>query len=236
MKVVILAGGKGTRLSEYTKKIPKPMVKVGKKTMIENIMEIYEMQGFDDFVIAAGYKYKIIQKYFAQKKFEAKNIKIINTGISSMTGLRIKKLQKILKKETFFLTYGDGLSNINIKKLVKFHRKKKYIATMTVVHPPARFGEVSFNNNRIVKFEEKPQLQKGWINGGFFVFEPKIFKILTYQNTMLERDALQKLVKKKQISAYPHKGFWYCMDNVRDKVNLEKMIKYKSPPWLKINN
>ncbi len=229
MKVVILAGGKGTRLSEYTKTIPKPMIKIGNKTILEHIIQYYEKFGFKDFIIASGYKSKIIENHFKYKK----NIKIINTGLNTLTGLRIKKLEKYLNK-TFMLTYGDGLSNINLYKLLKFHKKNKRLATLTSVHPPARFGEIQIKKNLVSEFEEKPQLQKGWINGGFFVFEPGFFKFLsTKKNVMLEREPMQKMVKKGELSAYKHEGFWFCMDNLRDKNVLENLVKLKKAPWLK---
>ena len=229
MKVVILAGGKGTRLSEYTKTIPKPMIKIGNKTILEHIIQYYEKFGFKEFIIASGYKSKIIENHFKKKK----HIKIINTGLNTLTGLRIKKLEKYLN-ETFMLTYGDGLSNINLDRLLKFHKKSKRLATLTSVHPPARFGEIQTKKNLVSKFEEKPQLQKGWINGGFFVFEPGFFKFLSIRkNVMLEREPLQKLVKKKELSAYEHEDFWFCMDNLRDKNVLENLVKFKKAPWLK---
>ena len=227
MIAVILAGGKGTRISEYTKTIPKPMIKIGKIPILEHIVNIYFKYGIKKIVIAAGYKSKIIKSYFKNKK----NIQVINTGTNSLTGLRIKKLENIIGNNQFCLTYGDGLSDINIKKLIKAHNKSKKISTMTIVHPPARFGEVEFKNNLILKFEEKPQLQKGWINGGFFVFESKFIKLLTKKNVMLEREPLLKLVKKKELNAYIHEGFWYCMDNLRDKQVLEKLNKKKKVPW-----
>ena len=233
MKVVILAGGKGTRLSEYTKLLPKPMVKIGGKPIIEHIINIYRKYGFSDFIIATGYKSKEIKKFFEKKNFSPKiNINIVDTGLNTLTGLRIKKLEKIIGNERFMLTYGDGLSNVNIKKLINYHIKNKSILTLTAVHPPARFGELTFNKRVVKKFEEKPQLQKGWINGGFFVVEPDFFKILTKKNIMLEREPITKLVKMKKISAYAHNGFWYCMDNLRDKIVLEDLSKIKKLPWL----
>ena len=228
MKVIILAGGKGTRLAEYTNLIPKPMVKIGKKAILEHIISYYQKFGFNEFIIAAGYKSKIIKDHFKNKK----NIRVIDTGLNTLTGLRIKKLEKYIN-ETFMLTYGDGLSNIDLHKLLKFHKKNKKLMTLTSVHPPARFGEIKLKNNLITKFEEKPQLQNGWINGGFFVIEPGFFKYLSgKKNVMLERDPIKKLVKRKQIAAYCHNDFWYCMDNVRDKVILEDLFKSKKAPWM----
>lgn len=235
MKVVILAGGKGSRLSEYTTKIPKPMVKIGSKPLIVHIMNIYIKYGHKDFIIAAGYKSHVIKKYFEKKsnKIHKANIRIINTGLNTLTALRIKKLEKYLKNETFMLTYGDGISNIDLKKLLAFHKKNKKVATMTAVHPPVRFGELEFNNKRILKFEEKPQLQKGWINGGYFVLNSDIFKYLDCKNVMFERDPITKLVKSKQICAFPHKNFWACVDTKRDKDLLEELIVKKKIEWLK---
>ncbi len=227
MLAVILAGGKGTRISEYTKSIPKPMIKIGNKPIIEHIINIYFKYGVKKIIIAAGYKFKIIKSHFKKDK----KVIVINTGLNSLTGLRIKKLSKIIGNNKFFLTYGDGLSNINIKKLLEAHNKSKKIGTMTIVHPPARFGEVEFKKNLITSFEEKPQLQKGWINGGFFVFEPTFLKVLNQKNVMLEREPLQRLVKKKQLNAYIHRSFWFCMDNLRDKQVLEKLNKSKKKYW-----
>ena len=229
MKVVILAGGKGSRLTEYTKTIPKPMVKIGNKTILEHIIDYYKKFGLEEFIIASGYKSKIIEDYFKNKK----NIKIINTGLNTLTGLRLKKIQRYLNK-TFMLTYGDGLSDINLNKLLLFHKKNKKLVTLTSVHPPARFGELEIKKNLVSKFEEKPQLQKGWINGGFFVIESQFSNYLKpTENVMLEREPLSVLVKQKQLAAFCHKGFWYCMDNLRDKNVLEGLYKSKKAPWLK---
>jgi glucose-1-phosphate cytidylyltransferase len=231
MKVVILAGGKGTRVSEYTRLIPKPMVPIGSKPILEHIIKYYMKFGFKEFIIASGYKHSIIENYFKNKKNFAK-IKVINTGVGTLTGSRLKKLANELK-ETFMLTYGDGLSNINLKKLLNFHKKSKKKITLTAVHPPARFGELSISRGTVTKFEEKPQLQKGWINGGFFVIEPEFLKFIENKNVMLERSPLTKAVKTKNLAAYKHKGFWFCMDTLRDKKVLDTMIKNKKSPWLK---
>ncbi len=233
MKCVILAGGKGSRLSEYTKSIPKPMVKIGGKPIIHHIIDYYRKYKFNEFIIAGGYKYSVIKKYFKNKKNSKYSVKVINTGINTLTGLRIKKLKKFLDNETFMMTYGDGLSNIKLDKLLVFHKKNKKIMTISAVHPPARFGELNFKRNLVTQFKEKPQLQKGWINGGFFVIEPDIFKILSNKNVMLEREPISQIVKRKQICAFRHKGFWYCMDNMRDKKVLESLYKLKKLNWLK---
>ena len=231
MKCVILAGGKGTRISEYTKTIPKPMIKIGSKPILEHIINYYIKFGFKDFIIAGGYKFSVIKNYFKKKK-KFVNIKVIDTGLSSLTGKRLFKLKKELN-DTFMLTYGDGLSNVNIKKLLKFHKKHKKKITMTAVHPPARFGELEINKNLVKKFEEKPQLQKGWINGGFFVVEPEFINFIGNKNVMLERSPLTKAVKSKNLMAFKHTGFWFCIDTLRDKKLLETMIKNKKSPWLK---
>ena len=231
MKCVILAGGKGTRISEYTKSIPKPMIKIGSKPILEHIINYYTKYGFKDFIIAGGYKCSIIKKYF-KKKNNLIRIRVINTGVLSLTGKRLIKLKKELKS-TFMLTYGDGLSNVNLSKLLKFHKKNKKKITMTAVHPPARFGELEIDKNIVKRFEEKPQLQRGWINGGFFVVEPEFLSFIGNKNVMLERSPMSKAVKTKNLSAFKHTGFWFCMDTLRDKKVLEEMIKNKKSPWLK---
>ena len=231
MKCVILAGGKGTRISEYTKLIPKPMIKIGSKPILEHIINYYMKYGFKDFIIAGGYKYSIIKSYFKKRKILAK-IKVINTGNSSLTGKRLIKLKNELT-DTFMLTYGDGLSNVDLNKLLKCHKKNKKKITMTAVHPPARFGELEINNSLVKRFEEKPQLQRGWINGGFFVVEPEFLKFIGSKNVMLERSPLTKAVKTKNLAAYKHSGFWFCMDTLRDKKVLEAMLKNKKSLWLK---
>lgn len=231
MKIVILAGGKGTRISEYTKSIPKPMVQIGSKPILQHIINYYMRFGFKDFLIASGYKHSIIKSYFEKKKISA-NIKVINTGVETLTGTRLKKLSNELK-ETFMLTYGDGLSNVNLKSLLKFHKTNKKKITVTAVHPPARFGELSINKNLVSEFEEKPQLQKGWINGGFFVVEPGFLELIGKKNVMLERSPMSKAVKTKNLAAYRHEGFWFCMDTLRDKKVLEAMLRNKKAPWVK---
>tara|TARA_Y100001970_G_scaffold135667_1_gene167052 strand:- start:2111 stop:2806 length:696 start_codon:yes stop_codon:yes gene_type:complete len=231
MKVVILAGGKGTRISEYTKLIPKPMVQIGSKPIIEHIINYYIKFGFKDFIIATGYKHIIVKNYFKKKKLAAQ-INVVNTGVETLTGLRIKKLANMLN-ETFLLTYGDGLSNVNLRNLLNFHKKNKKLITLTAVHPPARFGELTINGDLVKAFEEKPQLQKGWINGGFFVIEPEFLNLFGNNNVMLERQPMQKAVKTKNLAAYKHTGFWFAMDTLRDKRVLDTLIKTKKAPWLK---
>ena len=226
MKVVILAGGYGTRLSEYTKLIPKPMVKVGGKPIILRIINLYKKYGFKEFYIALGYKGNYIKKFF-KNRFKDIDINLIDTGINTMTGGRLRRLIKFLDKETFLMTYGDGLSDINLKKLVSFHQRNKSIMTLTAVRPPARFGSIKIKNNFVHYFKEKSSVDEGWINGGFFVFEPEIFNYLKNDTTYLERDPFEKLAKKKNIKAYKHPGFWQCMDTKRDKDLLDQIIKNK---------
>jgi len=231
MKIVILCGGLGTRLSEETKTIPKPMVKIGSKPIIEHLMLIYMKNGFNDFILAAGYKYKIIQRYFKNHKI-FKNVKVINTGNKSLTGLRLFKLKKYLSKEkNFMLTYGDGLTNQNIKKLLKYHLKHNRVATVTAVRPPVRFGEIYIKKSFVKKFSEKPQARKGWINGGFFIFKGKIFNYLDKSNVMLETKPIEKLVKNSQLKAFKHLGFWQCMDTLREKKYLNQLYKSKKNIW-----
>ena len=215
MKVVVLAGGKGTRIREYSSKIPKPMVKVNGIPIIVHIMKHYSNYGFDDFVIALGYKGSLIKKYFKKNKFPW-NINLVNTGLNSMTGGRIKILKSIIGNNTFMMTYGDGVSNVNLKKLVNFHKKHKKIITMTAVRPPARFGAIKLSGNLVKYFKEKSKLDEGWINGGFFVVEPEFIKLIKGNDTYLEREPLEIASSKKQLYAYKHYDFWQCMDTKRD--------------------
>ena len=225
MKIVILAGGLGTRISEYTKTIPKPMIKINNKPLILLIMQHYAKYGYKDFYIALGYKGKIIKKYFENKKISNWNINLIDTGLKTMTGGRLKRLEKHLKDQTFLLTYGDGVSNVNIKKLVKFHKKNKKTVTLTAVRPPARFGAIKLKGNKVSYFKEKSKMDEGWINGGYFVMEPKIFDYLKNDKTFLEREPMEKVSKKKQLVAFRHYSFWQCVDTIRDKEILEKLLK-----------
>ena len=226
MKVVLLAGGFGTRLSEYTKKIPKPMVKVGGKPMLFHIMKLYAKYGYKDFYIALGYKGKVIRKLF-DKKFYDWNINFVETGKNTMTGGRLKRMKKHIGSETFMMSYGDGLSDINLKKLLEFHRKNKKLATLTAVRPPARFGALKIKGKNVIYFREKSKLDEGWINGGFFVFEPEFFELIKGDNTYLEREPLEKATKKKQLSAYKYQGLWQCMDTKRDTDKLDKILNTK---------
>jgi glucose-1-phosphate cytidylyltransferase len=223
MKVVILAGGFGTRLSEYTKTIPKPMIDIGGKPMLLHIMQSYAKYGFKDFYIALGYKGIIIKKFF-KKNFFNWNINLIETGNRTMTGGRLKRLKKYIGKETFMMTYGDGLANVNLKKLLKFHQKNKKLVTLTAVRPPARFGAIKLKGHNVSYFKEKSRLDEGWINGGFFVMEPEFLKFIKNDYTYLEREPLESITKKKQLGAFRHEGFWQPMDTKRDKDRLNKIL------------
>ena len=226
MKVILLAGGFGTRLPEYTKTIPKPMINIAGKPMLLHIMKLYAKHGFKDFYIALGYKGEIIKKFF-NKKFFDWNINFVETGKNTMTGGRLKRLKKYIGKETFMMTYGDGLSNINLKKLLKFHKKNKKLVTLTAVRPPARFGVIKLKGRYVNYFKEKSRLDEGWINGGFFVMEPEFLKLIKNDNTYLEREPLEKVTKKRQLVAFRHAGFWQCMDTKRDKDKLNKILNSK---------
>ena len=224
MKVVILAGGFGTRISEYTKTIPKPMIKVCNKPIIYFIMKHYANYGFKDFYIALGYKGHIIKKYFEKKNF-GWNINLIDTGQKTMTGGRLKRLKKNLGDEPFMLTYGDGLSNVNIKKLIDFHKKNKKLVSLTAVRPPARFGAIKILGNKVKYFKEKSKLDAGWINGGFFVMQPQFLDYIKNDQTFLEREPMEFLTKKDQLAAFKHYDFWQCMDTKRDMDNLNITLK-----------
>jgi glucose-1-phosphate cytidylyltransferase len=226
MKVVILAGGFGTRISEYTKTIPKPMIGINKKPIIVHIMEHYAKYGFTEFYIALGYKGSIIKRYFKNKIFKW-NVNLIDTGLKTMTGGRLKRLKKLLGKETFLMTYGDGLSDINLTELLKFHKRRKKLVTLTAVRPPARFGAIKLTGNNVKTFKEKDKMDEGWINGGFFVIEPEFLNLIKNDQTFLEREPLEKVSSQNQLVAFKHKGFWQCIDTMRDKDQLEEILKNK---------
>ena len=221
MKVVILAGGFGTRLSEYTKSIPKPMVQIKGKPLIFYVMKNYAKYGYKEFIVALGYKGKIVKNYFKNNTF-GWNIKLVDTGLNTMTGGRVKRLKKLISDRAFLMTYGDGISNVNINNLVKFHRKKKKLITMTAVRPPARFGAIKMKGDIVTYFKEKSKLDEGWINGGFFVIEPKFLNFIKNDNTFLEKEPMEKACKKKQLCAFKHSGFWQCVDTKRDLDKLKK--------------
>ena len=218
MKIVILAGGLGTRLHEYTKTIPKPMVKIGGYPILVHIINIYLRQGFNQFYIAVGYKKEIIKKYFNNYK--------------TLTGGRLKRIKNFLPDgRDFMFTYGDGISDVNIKKLLKFHLKRKKLITVTAVRPPARFGEIVLRKKTVIGFKEKPQVTEGWINGGFFIAKKEFLNLIKSDRTILEKEPLEYAVKTKNLSAYTHNGFWKCMDTKRDKDELEKIYKKNKFNW-----
>ena len=230
MKVVILCGGVGSRLAEETRLIPKPMVKIGKFPIVQHIINYYKYFGLDEFILATGYKKEIIERYYKKKK----GVQTIFTGKKTLTGGRLLRLKKYFKKnELFLLTYGDGLCNLDVNKLINFHKKHNKIATLTAVRPAARFGELKISGNNVRKFQEKQQLNSNWINGGFFIFSSEIFNYISGDDIMLERAPFKKLTKANQLMAYKHSGFWQCMDTLRDKILLSKLWKEKKAPWEK---
>lgn len=254
MKIVILCGGLGTRLSEETVVKPKPMVDIGGLPILWHVMKIYSAQGFSDFILALGYKGQVIKDYFLnyhplnsdvtvdlatgkvnfhQSDSEDWAVRMIDTGPDTMTGGRLLRLQHYLKNEgIFMLTYGDGVANVDLQALLKFHRSHGKLATVTAVRPPARFGEILFDGDRVAEFKEKPQAGGGWINGGFFIFEPGVFQYLEDDDqTILEKAPLERLAKDKQLMAYRHSGFWHCMDTVRDRNNLDSLWQNDRAPW-----
>jgi len=252
MKVIILAGGFGTRLAEYTDLIPKPMVKIGDKPILWHIMNHYSKYGHEDFYLALGYKANIIKDYFLNyhlinSDFSADlsdgsieihdskrinwKVNLINTGLKTMTGGRLKRLRNHIGDETCMLTYGDGLSNVNLDELLKFHKEHGKLVTITAVRPAARFGELIIKNNLVSNFEEKPQVQTGWINGGYFIFEPALLDLIENDDTVLEKEPLEEATKKGQLMAYLHEGFWQCMDTKRDRDFLDEMWNSGNPPW-----
>jgi len=256
MKTILLAGGLGTRLSEETILKPKPMVEVGGMPILWHIMKTYAAYGYTDFAIALGYKGEVIKDFFLNYKLhksdmivnlKSGNVRYENdasevwtvglheTGVNSLTGGRLFNLKKLFKPgDTFMLTYGDGVSDVNIQKLVEFHKSHGKIATLTAVRPPARFGSIEMEQDgHIIEFKEKPQLGEGWINGGYFVFDYKIFDYLKDELTILEREPLENLVKENELVAYRHEGFWHCMDTIRDRDNLNEIWAKGNAPWKK---
>ena len=252
MKTIILAGGFGTRLSEYTEKIPKPMVSIGGKPILWHIMSHYASYGHNEFILALGYKAEIIKEYFLNYKSLNSDLSIdlgsgvtkhlntekldwkvelIQTGASSMTGERIKRLKAYVGAKPFMLTYGDGVANVNIKQLIDFHKTHNKICTLTSVRPSARFGDLKFDGDKVTSFLEKPQIHEGWVNGGFFVCEPEIFDFIEDHNEMFERGPIDRLVNGGELMAYKHTGFWHSMDTKRDHERLEKLWN-EGAPWL----
>ena len=252
MKVIILAGGFGTRLAEYTESIPKPMVKIGGRPILWHVMQTFAKFGHKDFYIALGYKGEVIKEYFLNyhalnsdftvnlASGEVKphlvdqvdwNVTLVNTGENSMTGGRVKRLQPFIGDDTFLLTYGDGVADIDIGALLKFHHSHGKMVTVSAVRPAARFGEIKLDESRVEAFQEKPQLHDGWINGGFFVIEPKFFELIYGDATLLEREPLEQATKAGELMAYCHDGFWHCMDTKRDRELLGSLWA-SGAPWV----
>ncbi len=230
MKVVILCGGKGTRLKELTEEMPKPLIEIGGKPILWHIMKTYSKYGFNEFILCLGYKGKMIEDYFKGNNNENWNIKFIDTGESSNKGQRIKKVEPYIKDDNFFVAYGDDVSDVNIKEILDFHLKNNKIVTLTAVNPLSQFGIMEINNNNeIMEFKEKPKLDH-WINGGFFVFNKKIFSHLK-NSYDLEKETFEDLVKEKQIQAFKHDGFWKCMNTFKDTMELNELWNNKKAPW-----
>ena len=230
MKAVILAGGYGTRISEESHLLPKPMIEIGGKPILWHIMKIYLAHKIDDFVICLGYKGEKIKEYFEQFDSKLWNVQLIDTGLDTMTGGRLKRIQDKID-DTFCVTYGDGLSDINLNNLITFHKEKKSLATLTAIHPPERFGVLNLSGDYVKEFHEKHTGESSWINGGFFVFEPEIFDYLQNDSTVLERTPLETLAKEQKLAAFKHNGFWHPMDTLRDKKHLEDLWTSEKAPW-----
>ena len=253
MTIVILCGGQGTRLREETEYRPKPLVDVGGKPILWHIMNMYASHGFNDFLVACGYKGEMIKEYFhnylvhnsdlfvnlkegtcrvANSLAPDWQVGLVDTGLNTLTGGRVRRLQGLLGNHTFLVTYGDGLGNVDLKALVEFHRSHGKLATVTAVSPIARFGSLALNGDRVTAFAEKPQTGEGWINGGFFVFEPRVLDYIPGDQTALEREPLERLAADGQLMAYRHSGFWHPMDTLRDKQLLESLWASGRAPWI----
>ena len=231
VKVVILAGGYGTRLSEETQKIPKPMVEIGGQPILWHLLNIYSAHGFKDFIIACGYKAEVIKAYFSDFDNPNCRVECADTGLDTMTGGRLIRLKEHLGNDTFMVTYGDGVGNVDITQLVEFHRSHGKLATVTAVHPPARFGDLELDGNRVDVFAEKSSTHIGWINGGFFVFEPSVLNYIKDDATSMEAAPLRRLAEEDQLMAFRHEGFWKPMDTLREKNELEALWEDGNPPW-----
>ena len=237
MKVIIIAGGLGTRIAEETEDKPKPMVLINDKPIIWHLMNIFCLQGLSDFIISTGYKSEVIENWVQNNQIldsnsEKMNIKIINTGLNTQTGGRITEVMKTLTEEKVIATYGDGLANISIKKLLEFHASHGKLATVTAVRPPARFGYMKIENNKVTHFGEKQQSDEGWINGGFFVLNSKVVDYVESLHEPFETGALVKLANESNLMAYHHEGYWQPMDTLREKRELEKEASLETPAWL----
>ena len=230
MKAVILAGGRGTRLSEETQMRPKPMLKIGEKPVLWHIMKIFSHYNINDFVICCGYRGEIIKEYF-ENISEKWNIDLVDTGLDTMTGGRIKRIQKYIDNKRFFLLYGDDLKSVNIPELLNFHIKNKKLVTVTAAQPPGRFGILKLDEDNVIEMREKPPGDESWINGGYYVLEPEIFNYLSKDSDVWEGEPLHKLIKEKQVSAFKYNGIYQPLDTLRDKINLEKMWDNGNPYW-----
>jgi len=251
MKVILLAGGFGTRLAEYTDMIPKPMIQVGDKPILWHIMQTYASFGHKDFYVALGYKGEIIKDYFLNYRALSSDftidlgvgnitshqndtvdwkVTLVNTGVASMTGGRVKRMQPFIGNEACMLTYGDGVADIDLDALLAFHRSHGKMVTISAVRPAARFGELEMDRSKVVSFQEKPQLHDGWINGGYFIVEPEFFDLIDGDKTLLEREPLEQVTKAGELMAYHHDGFWHCMDTKRDHELLESLW-IEGAPW-----
>jgi glucose-1-phosphate cytidylyltransferase len=256
MKVVILAGGYGTRISEESHLRPKPMIEIGGQPILWHIMKYFSHYGYNEFIICAGYKQSVIKEYFAHYYLHCSDVtfdfsredsittlnnhtdpwkvSIVDTGMDTMTGGRIKRIQKYIGKETFLLTYGDGLSDVNVDELIDFHKNSGAIVTLTAVQPTGRFGSLKINDeNNVMQFAEKRKEDAGWINGGFMVVKPEVFSYIKDDTTVFEKEPLELLSEEGNLNAYRHTGFWQCMDTLRDKQSLENLIQTKNAPWIK---
>ena len=252
MKVVILAGGLGTRFSEYTETLPKPMVPIGGKPILWHIMKTFSDFGHIDFYVALGYKAELIKEYFLHYRtlnadFTVDletgivnsyqldevdwNVTLVDTGLHSMTGGRVKRMKHYIGNETCLLTYGDGLSDVDLDQLITFHKSHGKMVTVTAVHPGARFGELEMKGEQVTSFQEKPQTGQGWINGGYFVIEPEFFDLIQDDKTILEREPLERVAQSGELMAFQHQGFWHCMDTKRDLDNLEEFWNSGKAPW-----
>ena len=230
MKVVILAGGLGTRLSQETKSKPKPMIKIGEKPILWHIMKIYSTYGINDFVVCCGYKGEIIKEYF-ENISEKWNVTLVDTGLDTMTGGRIKKIEKYVHNQTFCLSYGDDLKSVDITELINFHKTRKKLATVTIAKPNPRFGIVTIQEDDIINIGEKSKKDENWINGGYFVLEPEIFDYIDGDSSIWEVEPMKKLVKDNQISAFKYNGEYYPMDTIQDKIKLEELWESGNAYW-----
>tara|TARA_B100001146_G_scaffold43798_1_gene37404 strand:- start:169 stop:870 length:702 start_codon:yes stop_codon:yes gene_type:complete len=230
MKAVILAGGYGTRISEESYLKPKPMIEIGGKPILWHILKTYSKYDINEFVICCGYKGEQIKEYFSKLDSTSWDIQLVDTGLDTLTGGRLKRIQDHID-DTFCVTYGDGLSDIDISRLISFHKEKKILATLTAIHPPERFGVLNLSGDYVMEFHEKHSGVDSWINGGFFVFEPGIFDYLQDDLTVLEKTPLETLAKEKKLAAFKHNGFWYPMDTQRDKKYLESLWSSNNAPW-----